>query len=115
MARLFACDCAIRALPAYEAQYPGAWRPRLAIAAAGKFALELISEEEMRRAGVRVKQAPKTRASLAARATTKRDAKAATDREAERECQSQRLMEYLKQERRKPLEAELLASMILGN
>jgi hypothetical protein len=57
----------------------------------------------MRRAGIKAKQAPKTRVSLAARATTKRDAKAAAmiasqaaaDREAERERQAKRLMEYL--------------------
>jgi hypothetical protein len=79
----------------------------VAIDAARRFALGSLTAEEMRRAGIKAKQAPKTQVSLAARATTKRDAKAAAmiasqaaakaaaDREAEQELQAKRLMEYL--------------------
>jgi immunity protein 5 of polymorphic toxin system len=107
IARLFACDCAEHVLRIYEAQYPGEERPRRAIEAARRFALDEISHNEMKRFSLEVKQAPKTRASLAARATTKRiaqvaaviaaqaAAKATADREAEGEFQSRRLMEYL--------------------
>jgi hypothetical protein len=38
IARLFACDCAERALPIYERDYPGDLRPRAAIAVARRFA-----------------------------------------------------------------------------
>lgn len=107
IARLFACDCAEQVLPIYEAQHPGEWRPRMAVKAARRFALGEIEVEEMRRAGVRVIYAPKTRVSFAARATTKGSAQAAVviaakaaasaaaDNEAELEFQARRLMEYL--------------------
>jgi hypothetical protein len=107
IARLFACDCAERVLPIYEAQHPGEERPRRAIQAARRFALDEISSSEMKRFSLEVKRAPKTRASLAARATTKQiaqvaamiaaqaAARAAADRETEWEWQARRLMEYL--------------------
>lgn len=109
IARLFAADCAEHVLPIYLARHPQEWRPRVAIDAARRFAEGGLTAEEMKRAGLKVKQAPKTRASLAARATTKRiayeaaiiaaqaAASAAADREAEREWQARRLMEYLTQ------------------
>ena len=110
IARLFACDCAEHVLPIYEAQHPGVWQPRVAVKAAREFALGLISKEEMIRKGAEVRLAPKTRASLAARATAKgiaheaaviaaQAASAAANRKAECEFQARRLMEYLTQGR----------------
>ena len=45
--RLFACECAERALPIYEADYPGDLRPRAAIEAARRFAGGIATSQEL--------------------------------------------------------------------
>jgi hypothetical protein len=47
VARLFACDCAERALPVYERAYPGDTRPRETIATARRFARGEATREEL--------------------------------------------------------------------
>jgi hypothetical protein len=50
LARLFACDCADRALSLYERRHPGDARPRQAIETARRFALGEASAEDLRAA-----------------------------------------------------------------
>ena len=45
--RLFACDCAEQALPAFEFEYPNDKRPREAIAVSRRYALGQATEEEL--------------------------------------------------------------------
>ena len=47
VARLFACDCAERALPIWEKRYPDDKRPRDAIAVARRYAAGEVDEKEL--------------------------------------------------------------------
>lgn len=82
LARLFACDCAERALPLYEKKYPQDLRPRNAIAVARQYAVGQATEEDLLAAEAAAAGAEATRAAWAAA-------------EAARQWQKDRLREYL--------------------
>jgi len=58
VARLFACDCAERVLPLFEAEYPEDDRPRRAIETARRYAVGDATCEELAAAGAAAWAAP---------------------------------------------------------
>ena len=86
IARLFAADCASRALKRFEKEFPSDKRPRLAIKAARNFARGKISQEELDAAQSAAQSAAESAASPAAQSAASRN---------ENAWQTKRLMKYL--------------------
>jgi hypothetical protein len=117
-ARLFACDCAERVLPIFERQHPADGHPRMAVDTARRFAEGQATREELAAAGAAAwdaawaaawdaawaaawaaaRTAARTAAGTAAGAAAW-DAAGDAAWAAERQWQTQRLMEYLRGER----------------
>jgi hypothetical protein len=110
--RIFACDCAERALPAFEAEHPGDDRPRRAIEVARRFADGDATMAEMQdaqaaaeaaagdtgyAAGYAARGAAQYTAQYAARAAARAAAAGADAWTTEREWQESRLTELLSQ------------------
>ena len=66
LARIFACDCAERALPIFERERPGDTRPRAAIAVARRFAAGGATRAELAAAGAAAGAAARAAAGAAA-------------------------------------------------
>ena len=117
-ARLFACDCAERVLPIFERQHPADGHPRMAVDTVRRFAEGQATREELAAAGdaagdaawaaawdaawaaawAAARTAARTAAGTAA-GTAAWDAAGDAAWDAERQWQTQRLMEYLRGER----------------
>ena len=103
--RLFACDCAERALPLFEKKYPDDKRPRIAIETARRFALGEASKQELAAAGGAraAARGAAWAAAWAAAGDAARGAAWAAARgaacPAEREWQTQRFMQLLNNEK----------------
>ena len=97
--RLFACDCAERALPFFEKSYPNDKRPRISIEMARKFANGEVTNEEMTAAWAAAEVAAEVAAWDAAR-----DAARAAAWDAAIEWQAEKLLEYINDELRAELE-----------
>jgi hypothetical protein len=93
--RLFACDCAERVLPLYEAEYPDDDRPRKAIETARRYADGQATEDELAAARAAARAADLVADLVAAGA-----AAGAADSAAEREWQVNHLIEMLEGEER---------------
>ena len=93
--RLFACDCAERALPIYERDYPKDKRPREAIRVARMFAQGKATNDELAAAWAAAGAAAWAAAGAAAWAAARAAAWDAAWA-AEHKWQAKRLMQYLK-------------------
>ena len=114
-ARLFACDCAERALPIFEKKYPDDKRPRQAIETAREYANGKATKKELVAAWAAARDAAGVAAWAAARYVAcdaawyaaryaaryaAWDAGRDAARAAERKWQTERLMEYLYSEKK---------------